>query len=133
MTMKSSTTRAALAAALLAIAAGTMTLTAPFANADVSSDCTKNGGTYAVGSQPQGIVETCTTTDKSGNKTTCSWVNDKSKGCVPTPLQQPPSGQFPGIAQIPPDLRNAPALTTEPRRPLNTDLRNAPALTTELQ
>jgi len=90
-TRKFLATRAVLSAAVLATAAGAMALTTPIANADQSDLCAISGGTYARSAQGKDnrVVESCTTTDKGGNKTTCSWVNGAPQGCVQVPKTQP--------------------------------------------
>ena len=90
--------RAALAALLGAAAlyAAPMALTTPLANADSAVACT---GTYETSVHSGHLYETCTTADKNGDKTKCSYVDGKKQGCIPVPLVKPPgTGPQPGRA-----------------------------------
>ena len=92
--------RAALAALLGAAAlyAAPMALTTPLANAtDVGTNCK---GTYAASVRSDGSsIESCTTTDKNGVKTQCSYIDGKKQGCIPVPLVKPQgTGPQPGRA-----------------------------------
>jgi hypothetical protein len=89
--------RAALAALLGAAAlyAAPMALTTPLANADSAQgaayDCGKSGGTWSSSQRSDGsLIESCTTTDKNGVKTQCSYIDGKKQGCINVPRVNPP-------------------------------------------
>jgi len=41
--------------------------------------------------------EACTTTDKNGDKTKCSYVDGKAQGCIAVPLRKPKFNLDPSV------------------------------------
>jgi len=74
------------AAALYAVP---VILTAPGANASVGSDCMGSNQTYETKVGNGHLYEACTTTDKNGDKTKCSYVDGKAQGCIAVPMRKP--------------------------------------------
>lgn len=74
------------AAALYAVP---VIMTAPSANATVGSDCMGSNQTYETKVANGHSYEACTTTDKNGDKTKCSYVDGKAQGCIAVPLRKP--------------------------------------------
>ena len=74
------------AAALYAVPA---ILSAPGANATVGSDCMGSNQTYESKVANGHSYEACTTTDKNGDKTKCSYVDGKAQGCIAVPMRKP--------------------------------------------
>ena len=74
------------AAALYAVPA---ILSAPGANATVGSDCMGSNQTYETKVANGHSYEACTTTDKNGDKTKCSYIDGKAQGCIAVPMRKP--------------------------------------------
>ncbi|KAB7754336.1 hypothetical protein [Mycolicibacterium mucogenicum] len=72
-------------------------LTAPSANASVSGDCTGSNQTYENRMGNGHLYEACTTTDKNGDKTKCSYVDGKAQGCIAVPMRKPKFNLDPSV------------------------------------
>ncbi|WP_285028787.1 hypothetical protein [Mycolicibacterium sp. lyk4-40-TYG-92] len=90
---------AAFAALLSAAALYTVPviLTAPSAHASVSSDCMGSNQTYENRAGNGHLYEACTTTDKNGDKTKCSYVDGKAQGCIAVPMRKPKFNVDPSV------------------------------------
>jgi len=110
-TKTSFTARLTLAAATLAMAASATVVGAPIASAkglaEISTDCHAKGGSYSSAVRNQDVIQSCTTTDKDGNKTLCSWINGVPQGCIPVARTQP-AERHPQINITPEQLGNLP-------------------------
>ncbi|BCI79308.1 hypothetical protein MTY66_09330 [Mycolicibacterium sp. TY66] len=82
------------AAALYAVPA---ILSAPGANATVGSDCMGSNQTYESKVAGGHSYEACTTTDKNGDKTKCSYVDGKAQGCIAVPMRKPKFNLDPSV------------------------------------
>lgn len=100
------------AAALYAVPA---ILTAPSANATVGSDCMGSNQTYETKVGNGHLYEACTTTDKNGDKTKCSYVDGKAQGCIAVPLRKPKFNLDPDAVAVAPVAETPNALPDRPR------------------
>lgn len=100
------------AAALYAVP---VILTAPSANATVGSDCMGSNQTYETKVGNGHLYEACTTTDKNGDKTKCSYVDGKAQGCIAVPLRKPKFNLDPDAVAVAPVAETPNALPDRPR------------------
>ena len=102
------------AAALYAVPA---ILSAPGANATVGSDCMGSNQTYESKVANGHSYEACTTTDKNGDKTKCSYVDGKAQGCIAVPMRKPRFNVDPSVVAPVAETPSAgPHAQPEPRR-----------------